>query len=165
MRLEEFITENEWERLARIIYDCTWHALTTYQQQHPANGHKPVQQLAVNPTAKLKVTSAKAQARKTKRPPHAAAIKPLPKPVQQPQAKPAASQAYRPVKTTTPLPPTTRKALATAHPRTPQSLQSKPVQQVMPQPTDMDQAGRRMLPANRRGQNPIDMLAPMHERG
>lgn len=160
MRLEEIITGDEWERLARIIYDCTWQALTTYQQQHPANGRKSVQQLAVKPMEKLKVTSAKALARKTKRPPHAAAIKPLPKPVQQPQAKPAASQAYRPIKTATQLPPTTRTAMAKVQPRTSQFAPSKTVQQVMPQPTNIDQAGRSMLPADKRGQNPIDLLTP-----
>ena len=158
MRLEEIITGDEWERFARIIYDCTWHALTTYQHQHPANGHKSVQQLAVNPTAKLKPQVAKKTnvlAHKTKRPPHAAAIKPLPKPVPLPQAKLPASQAYRPVKTAIPLPPTTRTAMAKV-----QYPSNKAVQQVMPQPTDMDQAGRSMLPANKRGPNPIDLLTP-----
>lgn len=155
MRLKEIIARDEWERFARIIYDCTWQALTMYQLQHPANGRKSVQQLAVNPATKHKVTLAKTLARKATRPPHAAAIKPLPKPVLQPQAKTPTSQTYRPVKTATPLPPTTRTAVAKT-----QSPSNKAVQQVMPQPPDMDQAARRMLPPEKRGPNPIDLLSP-----
>ena len=163
MRLIEIISEEEWGKLQQLVFDAAWRALSTYQQQRATQIR-----MASKPIAKFKpqvAKTAKALARKVKPSPHAAAPKQLPKSVPQAQTKAPSPQPYRPVKTTTPLPPTTRKALATAQPRTPQSLPSKAVQHVMPQPTDMDQAGRRMLPANRRGQNPIDMLAPMHERG
>jgi hypothetical protein len=144
MRLIEFISEEE---LQQLVFDATWRALTTYQQR-----------IATKPAATLKpqaAKTAKALARKAKRPPHAATPKPLPKPQHVPQAKAEATPAYRPVKTAKPLPPTTRMAVAKT-----QSPSNKAVQQVMPLPPDMDQAARRMLPPNKRGQNPIDLLAP-----
>lgn len=161
MRLQEFLNDEEWQRFEQLIYASTWRALAAYQQQRATTRH--VQKLAAKPTAKLKPQVAqkvKAFARGPKQPPHAAAPKPLPKPAQQSQAKAAALTAYRPIKTMKPLPATTRNALASAQPRTSQFTPSKTVQQVMPQPADMDQAARRMLPANKRGPNPIDLLNP-----
>ena len=158
MRLIEIISEEEWGRLQQLVFDAAWRALSTYQQQRATQ-----QRLASKPVATLKpqvANKAKALARKAKRPPHAAVPKPLPKASPLPQAKPAASQAYRPVKTVKPLPPTTRKALVSAQPRTSQFTPNKTVQQVMPQPPDMDQAARRMLPPDKRGQNTMDLLTP-----
>ena len=162
MRLIEIISEEEWGRLQQLMFDAAWRALSTYQQQRATQ-----MRMASKPIAKFKpqvAKKAKALASKAKQLPHAAAPKQLPKPVQQPQSKAPAPKAYRPVKTTTPLPPTTRKALASVQPRATQAT-PKVVQQVMPQPTDIDQAGRRMLHKDKRGQNPLDMLAPLHERG
>ena len=153
MRLHEIFTDEEWQRLEQLIYASTYKALAAYQQQRATQ-----QRIASKPAATLKpqvAKKAKTLARKAQRPPHAAAPKPLPKPVQQPQAKPSASQAYRPVKTVKALPPTTRMSVAKT-----QSPSNKAVQQVMPQPPDMDQAARRMLPPDKRGQNPMDLLAP-----
>lgn len=153
MRIQEIFTDQEWQRLEQLIYASTYKALAAYQQQRATQ-----QPISNKPAATLKpqvAKKAKALARKAKLPPHAAAIKPLPKPVQQPQARPSASQAYRPVKTVKALPPTTRMAVAKT-----QFTPSKAAQQVMPQPPDMDQAARRMLPPNKRGPNPIDLLAP-----
>ena len=72
-----------------------------------------------------------------------------------PQAKAEATPVYRPVKTVKPLPPTTRTTVAKK-----QSTSNKAVQQVMPLPPDMDQAARRMLPPDKRGPNPMDLLSP-----
>jgi len=153
MRLIEFISEEEWGQLQQLVFHATWRALTTYQQQRATQ-----QRIATKPAATLKpqaAKTAKALARKAKRPPHALAPKSLPKPNPLPQAKAEATPAYRPVKTAKPLPPTTRTAVAKT-----QSPSNKAVQQVMPLPPDMDQAARRMLPQNKRGQNPMDLFAP-----
>ena len=156
MRLHEIFTDEEWQRLEQLSYASTYKALAAYQQQRATQ-----QRIATKPAATLKpqaaktAKTAKALARKVQRPPHAAAPKPLPKPVQQPQAKPSASQAYRPVKTVKALPPTTRMSVAKT-----QSPSNKAVQQVMPQPPDMDQATRRWLPPDRKGPNPIDLISP-----
>jgi len=153
MRLIEFISEEEWGQLQQLVFDATWRALTTYQQQRATQ-----QRIASKPAATLKpqaAKTAKALARKAQRIPHAAAPKPLPKPNPLPQTKAEASPAYRPVKTVKPLPPTTRTAVAKT-----QSSSNKAVQQVMPQPPDIDQAARRMLPPDKRGPNSMDLLAP-----
>ena len=153
MRLHEFTTEEEWQRLEQLIYASAYKALAAYQQQRATQ-----QRLATKSATTIKpqaAKTAKSLARKAKRILHAAQPKPLPKPSPQPHAKAEATPAYRPVKTAKPLPPTTRMAVA----KTP-SPPNKAVQQVMPLPPDMDQAARRMLPPNKRGPNPIDLLAP-----
>jgi hypothetical protein len=158
MRLQEFISEEEWQRLEQLIYASTYKAITAYQQQRATQ-----QSIAAKPVAKLKpqvAKKARALARKAKQPPHAAPPRPLTTPQHVPQAKAEATPAYRPIKTVKPLPPTTRMAVAKAKPQASMSVPNKAVQQVMPQPPNMDQAGRNMLPANKRGQNPLDMLAP-----
>jgi soluble lytic murein transglycosylase-like protein len=157
MRIQEIFNDEEWQRLEQLIYASTYKALAAYQQQRATQ-----QRIATKPAAALKpqaAKTAKALARKAKRIPYAAAPKPLPKPNPLPQAKAEATPAYRPVKTAKPLPPTTRKAMAR-----PQSQSNKAVQQVMPQPPDIDQAGRRMLPRDKQGPNPTDLLS-LDERG
>ena len=154
MRLEEIIGTKEWERLARLMYDSTWQALTAYQQHVTPSVAKLKPQVAVK---------GKALTHKIKPAPYAAQPKPLPKPALPPQTK-AATTAYRPIKTRNLPPPTTRKVMLNVKPRTSNPTSNKSVQQVMPQPTDMDQAGRMMLPANKRGPNPIDLLS-LDERG
>jgi hypothetical protein len=153
MRLHEFTSEEEWQRLEQLIYAGAYKAIAAYQQQRATQ-----QRLATKSAAALKpqvAKKAKTLARKAKRPPHAAPPRSLPKPSPLPQAKAETTPTYRPVKTATPLPPTTRMAMAKA-----QFTPNKAAQQVMPQPPDMDQAARRMLPPNKRGPNPIDLLTP-----
>ena len=157
MRLNEFISEEEWLQLQKLVFDSTWRALTTYQQQRATQ-----QRIATKPAATLKpqaAKKAKALARKAKRPPHAAPPKALPKPVLQTHSQASAPQAYRPIKTAKPLPPTTRTAIAKSQPA--------------PKPTapttvmnlgDIDQATRQWLPKNKQGMNPIDFLS-LDERG
>jgi hypothetical protein len=152
MRIQEIFTDEEWQRLEQLIYASTYKALAAYQQQRAT---KPA--LTLKPQVAKK---AKTLARKAKRIPHAAPPRPLPKPQHAPQAKAEATPTYRPVKTATRLPPTTRMAVAKAKSPLPKSMPTKAAQQVMPQPTDIDQAGRRMLPPEKRGQNPMDLLAP-----
>ena len=153
MRIQEIFTDEEWHQLEQLIYTSTYKALAAYQQQRATQ-----QRIASKPAATLKpqvAKKAKALARKAKRIPHAAPPRPLPKPQQVPQAKAEATPTYRPVKTVKPLPPTTRMAMAKT-----QYPPNKAVQQVMPLPPNMDQAARRMLPPNKRGPNPVDLLAP-----
>lgn len=150
MRLHEFTSKEEWQRFEQLIYTTVWRALSTYQQQSATQ-----QRIAGKPAATLKpqvAKKAKTLARKAKRIPHAAPPKPLPKSSLLPQSKAEATPAYRPVK---PLPPTTRTAVAKT-----QFTPNKAAQQVMPQPPVMDQAARRMLPPDKRGQNPMDLLTP-----
>ena len=154
MRLIEIISEEEWGRLQQLVFDAAWRALSTYQQQRATQIR-----LASKPIAKFKpqvAKKAKALASKAKQLPHVAAPKQLPKPVQQPQSKAPAPQAYRPVKTTTPLPPTTRMAVAKVH-----AASNRPAPQSVTDPNAVDQAARRMLPPNKRGPNMADLLAPM----
>jgi hypothetical protein len=154
MRLQEIFTNEEWQRLEQLIYATTYKALVTYQQQRAVQ-----QRIASKPAATLKPSAmkkARALARKAKQPPHAAPPKALPKPVQQPQSQTSAPQAYRPVKTTKPLPPTTRMAMAKA--------KAKPVikKPAPPSITDLnavDQAARRMLPQDKRSPNVIDLIS------
>lgn len=158
MRLHEIFTDEEWQRLEQLIYATTWKALYTYQQQQ-ANQ----QRIATKPAATLQPQSAKkakALARKAKRAPHASPPKPLPTPKQVPQAKAEATPAYRPVKTVKPLPPTTRMAMAKAQPRTSQPVPNKPAPQSITDPNHIDQAARRILPPDKRGPNPIDIISP-----
>ena len=153
MRIQEIFSDEEWQRLEQLIYASTHKALATYQQQRATQ-----QRIATKPAATFKPQAAKAVkslARKAKRPPHAAPPRPLPKSKHVPQAKAEATPVYRPVKTVKPLPPSTRTTVAKT-----QSASNKAVQQVLPLPPDMDQAARRMLPLDKRGPNPMDLLSP-----
>lgn len=153
MRLHEIFTDEEWQRLEQLIYATTYKALATYQQQRAVQ-----QRIASKPAATLKpqaAKKAKALARKAKQPQHAAQPKALPKPVLQTQSQASAPQAYRPVKTTKPLPPTTRMAMTKARP-----VIKKPAPPSITDPNALDQAARRMLPQDKRGPNVIDLISP-----
>ena len=161
MRLHEFTTEEEWQRLEQLIYASAYKALTAYQQQRATTAR--VQQIATKPTATLKAQAtkkAKTLARKTKRSPHAAPPKALPKPKQQPQAKAETHAAYRPVKTATPLPPTTRMAADRVQPRAAQPAHKPTAPTPVMNLGDVDQATRMWLPPNKRGPNVIDLISP-----
>jgi len=54
MRLNEFISEEEWLQLQKLVFDSTWRALTTYQQQRASQ-----QRIASKPAATLKPQAAK----------------------------------------------------------------------------------------------------------
>ncbi len=158
MRLHEFTTEEEWQRLEQLIYQNMYKALSMYQQQRATH-----QRIATKPAATLKPQSTKkvkALARKAKRSPHAAPPKPLPKPKQQPQAKAETHSAYRPVKTATPLPPTTRMAAAKVQPRAVQPATKPTAPSTIMNLGDVDQATRMWLPPDKRGPNPIDLISP-----
>jgi len=158
MRLHEFTTEEEWQRLEQLIYATTWKALATYQQQQATQ-----QRIATKSAATLKpqaAKKAKSLTRKAKRSPRAAPPKPLPKPPKQPQAKAEATPAYRPVKTATPLPPTTRMAAAKAQPRAVQPAPKPTAPNTVMNLGDVDQATRMWLPPNKRGPNIIDLISP-----
>jgi hypothetical protein len=165
MRLQEIFTDEEWQRLEQLIYASAYKALTAYQQ-HRATAAR-VQQIATKPTATLKpqtTKKAKALARKAKRSPHAAPPKPLPKllpkPKLQPQAKAETHSAYRPVKTASPLPPTTRMAAAKAQPRAVQPAPKPTAPSTVMNLGDVDQATRMWLPPEKRGPNHIDLISP-----
>jgi hypothetical protein len=161
MRLQEIFTYEEWQRLEQLIYATAYKALTAYQQQRATTAR--VQQIASKPTATLKpqaTKKAKALARKAKRLPHAAPPKPLPKPKQQSQAKAETHSAYRPVKTATPLPPTTRMAAAKAQPRAVQPAPKPTAPSTVINLGDVDQATRMWLPPDKRSPNPIDLISP-----
>lgn len=136
MRLNEFLSNEEWVRMQRLIYSSVWEALNAYQQQRTAHQPYPVKAA----TAKLKPQAAKkvrTLARKAKRPPVAARPKPLPKPKQQPQVQSTATPAYQPVKAPTPLPPSTKTVAARTQPRPtlkppPQSAKIPPSMQPLP---------------------------------
>ncbi len=152
MRLHEFLTEKEWQRLEQLIYETTWRALHAHQHR-----------IATTPIPRFSPPigkKAKSPVRKPKRAPYAAPPKPLPKPKQLPQEKPETSSAYRPVKTATPLPPTTRIAAAKVQPRASQAASKSSAPNSITNFGDLDQAGRRLLPANKRGPNPIDLISP-----
>jgi hypothetical protein len=158
MRLQEFISEEEWQRLEQLIYASTYKALAAYQQQRVTQ-----QRIAIKPAASFKpqvAKKAKTLARKTKQPPHATPPRPLPKPQHIPQAKAEATPVYRLIKTVKPLPPTTRMAMAKVQPRTAQPVPNKPAPQSITDPNHIDQAARRMLPPDKRGPNPIDLISP-----
>ena len=162
MKLYEILSQEEWRRLEELIYATTWKALTTYQQQRVIQ-----QRIATKPAATLNPKIAektKTLARKAKRSPHAAAPKPLPKSKLMPQAKAEATPAYRPVKTTTPLPPTTRMAAANAQPRAVQPTPKSTAPSTVMNLRDVDQATRQWLPPDKRGQNPTDLLS-LDKRG
>ena len=158
MRIQEIFSDEEWQRLEQLIYASAYKAIAAYQQQRATQ-----QRIASKPTATLKpqvAKKAKTLARKAKGIPHAAPPRPLPKPQRVPQAKAEATPAYRPVKTATPLPPTTRMAVAKAKLPASKPVPNKPAPQSITAPNHIDQAARRMLPPDKRGPNPIDLLAP-----
>jgi hypothetical protein len=158
MRLQEIFTDEEWQRLEQLIYASTYKALAAYQQQRATP-----QRIAAKPVAKLKpqvAKKARALARKAKQPPHAAPPRALPNPQHVPQAKAEATPVYRPIKTVKQLPPTTRMAMAKAQPRTAQPVPNKPAPQSITDPNHVDQAARRILPPDKRGPNPINLVTP-----
>jgi hypothetical protein len=57
MRLHEFTTEEEWQRLEQLIYATTWKALATYKQQRATQ-----QRIATKPAATRCTTQAFTQA-------------------------------------------------------------------------------------------------------
>lgn len=153
MRIQEFISADEWQHLQRLVFDGTWHALSTYQQQR-ANQMR----LATKPAATLKpqaAKTAKSLARKAKRPPHAAPPRPLPKAKPQQTVATSSKAAYQPVKGAAQLPPTTKSVAARSQPKAPPAVTD---------PNHIDQATRRWLPKNKQGMNPIDLLS-LDERG
>lgn len=142
MRLNEFVTPEEWAHLEQLIFDGAWKALATYQQQRATQRQqqmKPVTQL------KPKATARKGQlARKAKRAPHAAPPKPLPKPA--PARKPVPptappSTSYNPIKTTKPLPASTSQKMT----------QQQPTKEAPMHSLDMDQRALSILPKSKRG--------------
>ena len=103
MRLQEFTSEEEWQRFEQLIYANRWKALSTQQQQTATQ-----QRLESKPAATLNpkaAKTAKALVRKAKRTPHAAPSLPLPKAQQVSQARAEATPAYCPGKTVEPQPP------------------------------------------------------------
>lgn len=157
MRLHEIFTAEEWQRLEQLIYASTYKALATYQQQRATQ-----QRLATKPAASFKPQAAKtvkSLARKAIRPPHAAPPRSLPTPKHVPQSKAEATPTYRFVKTVKPLPPTTRIAMAKSQLNPAQPVPIKPAPPSIMKHDEIDQAARRMLPKNKRGQNPTDLLS------
>jgi hypothetical protein len=121
MRLQEFISQEEWQQLEQMVFNATWKALSTYQQ-HVAAQKAVAQKPAAKPVARLKPSVAKrvkSLPKRQKPVPYVAPPKPLSKPVPQPQARPAVTTAYSPVKTTKPLPPPTRATVASSRPLPP----------------------------------------------
>jgi hypothetical protein len=158
MRLFEFLSPDELQQLEQLIYQNVYKALYAYQEQLATQ-----QRIATKPAATLKTkttTKAKALARKAKRPPHAAPPKPLPKPKQLPRPKAEATPAYRPIKTATPLPPTTRMAADRVQPRAAQPAAKSTSPNPIMNLGDVDQATRMWLPPEKRGPNPIDLFSP-----
>mgnify|MGYP000747643650 CR=1 FL=1 len=158
MRLFEFLSPDELQQLEQLIYQNVYKALYAYQEQRATQ-----QRIATKPAAALKpktAKTAKALARKAKRAPHAAPPKPLPKPKQLPRPKAEATPAYRPVKTATPLPPTTRMAAAKAQFRAVQPAPKPTAPNTVMNLGDVDQATRMWLPPNKRGPNIIDLISP-----
>jgi hypothetical protein len=121
MRLQEFISPDEWQQLDQMIFNATWKALNMYQQQRAAE-QTVTQKPAAKPVARLKPSVAKrvkSLPKRQKPVPYAAPPKPFPKAAPQPQVIPAATTTYRPVKTTKSLPPTTRATVASSRPLPP----------------------------------------------
>jgi hypothetical protein len=152
MRIQEIFTDQEWQQLEQLIYTSAYKAIAAYQQQRATQ-----QRMTSKPQVAKK---ARALARKAKQPPHAAPPRPLPKPQHVPQAKAEATPVYRPIKTVKPLPPTTRMAMTKAQPRTAQPVPNKPAPQSITDPNHVDQAARRILPPDKRGPNPINLVTP-----
>lgn len=158
MRLQEIFTDEEWKQLEQLIYASAYKAIAAYQQQRATQ-----QRIASKPAATLKPQTAKKArtlARRVKRIPNAAASKSLPNPSPLPQANAETKSAYHPVKTATPSPPTTRMAVAKSKPASPKPVPTKPAPRSITDPNHIDQAARRMLPPDKRGPNPIDLLKP-----
>lgn len=117
MRLNEFLSDDEWIRLQRIMYTSTLEALNTFQKQRAAQyAPKP---LAANLKPEAAKKARNLAAHKAKRPPQVAAPKPLPKPKPLPQPAASGTPAYQPVKAPTPLPAGTRTVAARNQPKPP----------------------------------------------
>ncbi|MBT8583728.1 hypothetical protein G6694_03665 [Polynucleobacter paneuropaeus] len=130
MRLNEFLSDDEWIRLQRIMYASTLEALNTYQKQRAA-------QYAPKPLAtKLKpevAKKARTLARKAKQPTQVAAPKPLPKPKPLPTPAASSTPAYQPVKAPTRLPAGTKAVAARGQPKSPpQSAKLPPSMRELP---------------------------------
>ncbi len=131
MRLNEFLSDDEWIRLQRIMYTSTLEALNTYQKQRAAQyAPKPL-------AAKLKPEVAKKArtlaARKAKQPSQVEAPKPLPKPKPLPLPAASGTPAYQPIKAPTPLPAGTRTVAARNQPKPPpQSAKLPPSMRELP---------------------------------
>lgn len=145
MRLQEFLSADELQQLEQLIYANVYKALAAYQQQQRLTA---IQRQQVNTTAaklKPKATKRKRQlASKVKRAPHVAPAKSLPQPQQQiAPTQSSSSQSYNPIKAPKPLPAPTRAAIKPPM-ATPQGEDIKNF-------GDVDQAARRLLPADKRG--------------
>lgn len=130
MRLNEFLSDDEWARLQQVMYASVWEALNAYQKQRVA-------QYAPKPLAtKLKPETAKKArtlARKAKKPTQVAAPKPLPKPNPLPTPAARGTPAYQPVKAPTPLPAGTKAVAARGQPKPPpQSAKLPPSMRELP---------------------------------
>ena len=149
MKLHEIISTDEWQKLQQLVFDGTWEALSTYQQQRIASIPAPT----LKPQ---RARATKAVAKKVKKAPQAAPPRPLPKPQHAPQAKAEANPTYRPVKTATHHSYVCGKNKTSCT----QALTNKPAPQSINDSNHMDQAARRMLPPDKRGSNPINLLTP-----
>lgn len=154
MRLNEFLSNEEWARLQQVMYASVWEALNAYQKQRVAQyAPKPL-------AAKLKLQAAKKArtlAKKSKRPPQVAAPKPLPKPKQQPQALASTSTSYQPVKAPIPLPARTKSVAARNQP--------KPPPQSAPLPTSMRELSSGQIAMIHAKTDPIAQKIADKERG
>jgi len=131
MRIHEFLNNEEWGQLQKLIYTSVWEALNTYQKQ------RYVQQRPTKLAATLKPKAAKTArtlaARKAKHSSYVAAPKPLPKPQKQAVPQASASPAYNPVKAPTPLPASTKTVANRNQPKPiPQSTKIPPSMQPLP---------------------------------
>lgn len=142
MRLHEFISQAEWEKLAQLVYGNALQAIANFD---PPSTPK-------NPTKRVR-TFNKVRSRSIGfRAPYAAPPKPLPKPAptQKLASVPAqASTSYNPIKKPKSLPASTRDVTA---------QDEMPSQEAINLPPDLDQRGRAMLPKNKRGPAIWDML-------
>ncbi|MGV0982276.1 MAG: hypothetical protein ACOYB0_07950 [Polynucleobacter sp.] len=130
MRLNEFLSDDEWIRLQQIMYVSAWEALNTYQKQRAAQYTPKPLATKLKPEATKK---ARTLAIKAKRPPQVAAPKPLPKPKPLPQPAAIGTPAYQPVKAPTPLPAGTKTVAARSQPKPPpQSAKLPPSMRELP---------------------------------
>ena len=131
MRLNEFLSYDEWIRLQRIMYTSTLEALNTYQKQRAAQYVPKLLAAKLNPEIAKKARTL--AARKSKRPPQVAAPKPLPKPKPLPLPAASGTPAYQPVKAPTLLPAGTKTVPARNKPKPPpQSAKLPPSMRELP---------------------------------
>ena len=142
MRIHEFISQAEWEKLAQLVYGNMLQAMAN-------SGPR----CAPKNAAKQTRTFNKVRPRTTKlRAPYAVPPKPLPKPapIKKLASQPSqAAASYNPIKKPKPLPASTRDAIDRPDTHS---------QEAINLPSDMDQRGRAMLPKNKRGPAIWDML-------